>query len=292
MSTATYRSSPSSARSIRAEFGVERAGLPASVISARTWPSPGTSISSASAATGSSPRLSGRPRTRVCQRPTVIPRPRPGSPALLRCPAAASGNMAPPGRSRLPVRTLSTSTSHDASVPNSCVVVPIRPYTAAASAAASSRAIRRIVAASIPQTGAAASGVNGRARSRTASIPAVCSASRPGAARSSSNRTCTSANSRCASVPGRIGWCSSAASAVRLRRGSTTTSLPPRARSAFNRPRMSGAVISEPLDASGLAPSISRCRVRSTSGIGTDSAPPNIRAEEISLGRWSTVLAE
>ena len=72
-------------------------------------------------------------------------------------------------------------------------------------------------------------------------------------------------------MPGRIGWCSSATSAVRLRRGSTTTSFPPRARSAFNRPRMSGAVISEPFEASGFAPSISRCIVRSTSGIGTDS---------------------
>jgi hypothetical protein len=55
---------------------------------------------------------------------------------------------------------------------------------------------------------------------------------------------------------------------------------------------MSGAVSSEPLDASGLAPSISRCIVRSTSGIGTVSAVPNSSAEEISLGRWSTVLAE
>ena len=93
-------------------------------------------------------------------------------------------------------------------------------------------------------------------------------------------------------MPGRIGWCSSATSAVRLRRGSTTTSFPPRACSAFNRPRMSGAVISEPFEASGFAPSISRCIVRSTSGIGTDSGVPNISAQAISFGRWSTVLAE
>ena len=32
--------------------------------------------------------------------------------------------------------------------------------------------------------------------------------------------------------------------------------------------------------------------MRSTSGIGTESAVPNISADEISLGRWSTVLAE
>ena len=93
-------------------------------------------------------------------------------------------------------------------------------------------------------------------------------------------------------MPGRIGWCSSAASAVRLRRGSTTTSLPPRAFSAAIRPRMSGAVISEPFDASGLAPSISRCCVRSTSGIAIDSPVPYISALAISFGRWSTVLAE
>ena len=36
-------------------------------------------------------------------------------------------NIAPPGRSRLPVSTLSTSTSQLASVPNSCVQVPMRP---------------------------------------------------------------------------------------------------------------------------------------------------------------------
>nr|BFE85537.1 hypothetical protein GCM10020093_081380 [Planobispora longispora] len=46
--------------------------------------------------------------------------------------------------------------------------------------------------------------------------------------------------------------------AVRVRRGSTTTNLPPRRRSAFSRPGKSGAVQSEPLDSSGLAPSISR----------------------------------
>ena len=177
-------------------------------------------------------------------------------------------------------------------MPNSCVVVPIRPYTAADSAAASSRAMRRIASAPIPHTGATASGVNGAASSRTSSMPSASAASRPGAARSSAKSTWTSAKSRCASVPGRIGWCSSAASAVRLRRGSTTTSLPPRARSAFSRPRMSGAVMSDPLEASGFAPSISRCIVRSTSGIGTESGAPNMSAEEISFGRWSTVLAE
>ena len=68
-----------------------------------------------------------------------------GLPRVLLAPAAAVVNMAPPGRSRLPVSTLSTSTSHDVRVPNSAVVVPMRPYTHAVGAAASSRASRRIV---------------------------------------------------------------------------------------------------------------------------------------------------
>ena len=123
-------------------------------------PSPGVSISSASAATGSSPRTSGRPRTRLAKRPKRGSR-GPSGPEL-RCAAAASGKSTPPGRSRLPVSTLSTSTSHDASVPNSCVQVPMRPYTAAAGAAASSAARARMASAGTPQAGATRSGVNGR----------------------------------------------------------------------------------------------------------------------------------
>ena len=112
---------------MRPAFGVLTTGLPATVKSTRTWPSPGVSISSARPATGSSPSASGRPRTRVCQRPTCMPLPLPGVPRVLDEPAAAFVNIAPPGRSRLPVTTFSTSTIQLASVPNSCVQVPIRP---------------------------------------------------------------------------------------------------------------------------------------------------------------------
>ena len=42
-------------------------------------------------------------------------------------PAAGVVNMTPPGRSRFPVSTFSTSTSQLAAVPNACSVVPIRP---------------------------------------------------------------------------------------------------------------------------------------------------------------------
>jgi len=93
-------------------------------------------------------------------------------------------------------------------------------------------------------------------------------------------------------VPGRMNRCWSASFAVRVRRGSTTTIRPPRARIARRRPRTSGAVMSEPLDASGLAPSTSRKSVRSRSGIGTLVAVPNIRPQAICLGYWSTVEAE
>ncbi len=127
MSTDTMKSRPSSAASRRSAFGVDRAGLPATVISALIWPSPGVSISSAMQATGSSPNVSGSPRTRLFQRPIGMPRPLPGLPVAFLAPAAALVNIAPPGSSRLPVSRLSTSTSQEASVPNSCVQVPIRP---------------------------------------------------------------------------------------------------------------------------------------------------------------------
>ena len=55
---------------------------------------------------------------------------------------------------------------------------------------------------------------------------------------------------------------------------------------------MSGAVIRLPLEASGLAPSISRWSVRSTSGTATVVPLPNISALDICFGIWSTVLAE
>ena len=60
------------------------------------------------------------------QAAVFTPRPRPGSPLVFDEPAAGFVNIAPPGRSRLPVSTLSTSTSQLAVVPKRCVVVPMR----------------------------------------------------------------------------------------------------------------------------------------------------------------------
>jgi len=85
-------------------------------------------------------------------------------------------------------------------------------------------------------------------------------------------------------VPGRMKWCSSASCAVRVRRGSTTTIFPPRPRRARSRPRMSGAVIRLPLEASGLAPRVRRWSVRSMSGTATDVPVPNTSALAICLG--------
>ena len=121
------KSRPSIARSSRPLFGVETTGLPAMQTSARTWPSPGVSISSASAATGSSPKCSGSPRTRLAQRPWRMPRPDPPGPDEFFWPAAARVNIAPPSRSRFPVSTFTTSTSQLAWVPSSWVQVPMRP---------------------------------------------------------------------------------------------------------------------------------------------------------------------
>ncbi len=123
----TIRSSVSSASASRSPFGVESTGLPATVKSARMRPSPGVRISSAMHEAGSSPNTSPRPLTRAAQRWTCVPRPRPGSPAVFDDPLTGVVNIAPPGRSRSPIRTLITSISQLASVPNACVVVPIRP---------------------------------------------------------------------------------------------------------------------------------------------------------------------
>ena len=75
-----------------------------------------------------------------------------------------------------------------------------------------------------------------------------------GSVRPSSKSTCSIASSTTASVAGRTKWCSSATLAVSVRRGSKTTIRPPRFFSSRSRFGKSGTVISEPLEAIGLAP--------------------------------------
>ena len=149
-----------------------------------------------------------------------------------------------------------------------------------------------MTSASTPHTGATASGEKSAASSPTASTPATCGSRRPTDTSPSSKSTPTMANSSSASVPGMTATCSSASSAVRERRGSTTTTRPPRDRMPCSRPRASGAVISEPFEAAGLAPRISSHEQRSRSGTATVVGEPNRYAEASCLGYWSTVLAE
>ena len=156
-------------------------------------------------------------------------RPAPGRVPLARPPR--SGNIAPPSRSRLPVSTFSTSTSQLACVPNSCVQVPIRAYTARALGCrqlarhppdlARPRCRRRPPPTPAGTRAPARAPRRARSRARRA---------RPTSSSSSSTIVHAIAASSSASVPGRMKWCSSASSAVRVRRGSTTTTLPPRSR--------------------------------------------------------------
>ena len=117
------KSSPSSARASDAPSGVDSTGLPASVSSARTWPSPGVSISSRSTLTGSSPANSGRPRTRL-RHTSQWPRPTMPRPTMS---TAGSVNSTPPSRSKLPVSRLRQVIAHWQTEPKPWVDRPIRP---------------------------------------------------------------------------------------------------------------------------------------------------------------------
>ena len=86
-------------------------------------------------------------------------------------------------------------------------------------------------------------------------------------------------------------WCSEATFAVSVRRGSKTTIRPSRCLSARSRFGKSGTVISEPLDAIGLAPKTRKYDVRSMSGIGSSSWWPYIRWATSWWGSWSTEVA-
>ena len=72
-----------------------------------------------------------------------------------------------------------TSINQVVSVPNSTVVVPMRPWTAAVGARAMSSASRSIVSAAIPVTTSAYSGENGSTALRSSFIPSTNAATRP-----------------------------------------------------------------------------------------------------------------
>ena len=77
-----------------------------------------------------------------------------------------------------------------------------------------------------------------------------------------------------------------------VRRGSTTTKRPPRARSASMRFSNPGAPMIEPADATGLPPMQTNSCVRSTSGTGIRNWWPNIAQDATMCGNWSTLVAE
>ena len=183
--------------------------------------------------------VSGSPRTRLRRRPMLdAPADRGACPGCWTAPAAALVNMAPPGRSRLPVSALSTSTSQRRQRAELGGGGADAAVDARGGRAARSRASRRIVGRL--DAGDRGDGL-GRERRRSADdlVEAgdEASASAPRSTRpSAGQRAAPWPSAGRASVPGRMATYSSASSAVRVRRGSTTTSVPPRARSASSRP--------------------------------------------------------
>ena len=160
----------SNASTILFEFGWDNTGLPAMVMKARIWPSPGVRISSCSAPGGSVPQNSGSPLTRVCQRFTGGT---PSTKASLNTSTGImpTGNITPPGRSTLPVNTLIASCNQLDKVPKLCVQVPNLPYQMALSAAANCRASWRITSAGTVHAAVTRSGGYSFANVRMVSMP-------------------------------------------------------------------------------------------------------------------------
>ena len=228
--------------------------------------------------TGSSPKYSGSPRTRLVPAPEAHA-------ASRRRPAPRSSSGPPPRavnmRAALAVEVAREHVQHvhqparvRAELLRAGADPPVdraraRPPPARAPSAGSRRPRSRTRPPPPP------AGTRARARAPRRARSGARRA-RPTSSRPSSTIVHAIAASSSASVPGRMKWCSDASSAVRVRRGSTTTTLPPRSRIARSRPRMFGAVRRLPFETSGLAPSSSRWSQRSTSGIGTDSIVPNM----------------
>ena len=214
--------------------GARAAGLPATVISARIWPSPGVSISSARHATGSSPKRLGRGRARGCSSGRSR-KPRPCRRRAARCWRPRRGGQRE-HRAALAVEVAGEDVEDvDEPARQGPELLGAGADPAVDGGRSAPRQLARDAAGCRRRRSrgspATASGVKGaasasdRRRARAGARPAG-----PGSARPSSKRTLAIANRRWASVPGRMKRCSSATSAVRLRRGSTTTTLPPRSR--------------------------------------------------------------
>ena len=190
------------------------------VISARTWPSPGVSISSARQATGSSPNSSVSPRTRLCQRPKRAPRPRPGCRA---CSLRRGG--AREHRPALAVEVAGQDVHHvDQPAGQGAELLRAGPD---ASVDGGGRC-RRELAGHAPQLGRRdAAGLAHRLRREAAAAssrnprpaPSASSVAARRGDEASSNSVATMAISSRASVPGRMKWCSSGLGGAAAARG-------------------------------------------------------------------------
>src|SRR5205809_763848 len=129
MSIDTMKSSLSKAAARRFPLGTESTGLPASVTIARIWPRPGVSISSASTVAGRSPSVSGKPRTRLCQRSWPS---RPPIRATRPMSKAGVVNIGPPSRPSRPVTMFSRSVAKVATVAYTPTHTPTREEHTAA----------------------------------------------------------------------------------------------------------------------------------------------------------------
>ncbi len=105
------------------------------------------------------------------------------------------------------------------------------------------------------------------------------------------SRVCATAARKAASPDGRMAICSLARSAVSVRRGSNTTTRPPRSRSFCIRPIKPGATIMLPLDSAGLAPITHNNWLRSMSGMLSENSSPNKRPDTTWRGFWSRLPA-
>ena len=261
--------------------------MPATVSSARIWPSPGVSISSRSAETGSSPAISGRPRTRERQASWW---PRPISPVPTAS-IAGRGEHRPARAVEVAAedveavdRPLADRAERSGGDADPAVDHAARRPPRARGRAAGPRRPRS------PLIASARSGVKSATRSTTVPSPSTYDATVGRAARSRTARAASRA------APTRR--CRGARSGAR-RRPSRSRCGAGRARPSGRRARAgrarrcgkSGTVISEPLDAIGLAPITRKYDVRSMSGIGRKSWWPNIRCATSWWGSWSTDVA-
>ena len=169
--------------------GCERPGLPATVISARTWPSPGVSISSARHDDGQLAEDLGQPADAALPAADRGRRgPRRASPAEFDWPAAARVNIAPPAPVEVPGQHVEHVDEPARERPEL-----LRAWCrcgrrrAALGAAASSRAMPRIVLGVDPAGRRdQLRGELARERARPRSSPSTCSATGPGSTRPSS----------------------------------------------------------------------------------------------------------